>query len=322
MTDDPFQNVKPRLGISTCLMGEHVRYDGGHKRDPFLVDTLGKYVTWVPVCPEVECGLPTPREAMRLVSDPTDPRLVTQKTARDLTDQMKTWAERRLVELDGEHLDGYVFKSKSPSSGLMRVKVYDANGVPRKIGTGIWARAFIEHFPLLPVEEDGRLHDAELRENFIERIFCLRRYREYRDTDGSRAGLVAFHSDHKLLFMAHSQEHLHRLGSLVAKPEELEPAELLARYERVMMDCLRERATVGNHANVLMHMMGYFKNVLGADEKVELLEVIDHFRHGLVPLVVPATLVAHYVRKYDEPYLQRQVYLHPHPLELKLRNHA
>jgi len=315
-------DTKPRLGISTCLLGEAVRYDGGHKRDPFLVDTLGAFVEWVPVCPEVECGLTTPREAMRLTGDPQHPRLVTQKTDVDHTDRMKTWAETRLDQLAAEDLDGFIFKSRSPSSGMTRVKVYDANGVPAKVGVGIWARAFMERFPLLPVEEDGRLHDVHIRENFIERVFCLRRYRRFRTNDGTRAGLVAFHTDQKLLFMSHSPKHLEQLGQLVAQPDKHTHDELLASYEHGLTDCLRKRATVPKHVNVLQHMMGYFKNVLSAEEKIEMLDVLENFRQEFIPLVVPVTLLAHYVRKYDEAYLRRQVYLHPHPLELKLRNHA
>jgi len=322
MCSNPPDVVRPRLGISTCLLGENVRYDGGHKRDPFLVDTLGKYVAWVPVCPEVECGLPTPREAMRLVGNPDDPQLLTEETGRDITPQMKSWVETRLDELERANLDGYIFKSRSPSSGMTRVEVYDANDVPANVGVGIWARAFMERFPLLPAEEDGRLHDVNLRENFIERVFCLHRYREYKRSDGSRGGLVNFHSDHKLLLMAHSPELLEEMGRLVAEPDKYEHAELLARYETLMMDCLRVRATPGKHTNVLMHMMGYFKSQLSFDEKREMLGVIDDFRAERLPLVVPVTLLAHYVRKYDEPYLRRQIYLHPQPTELKLRNHA
>ncbi|HUV39720.1 MAG TPA: DUF523 and DUF1722 domain-containing protein [Planctomycetota bacterium] len=314
--------VKPRLGISSCLLGEPVRYDGGHKRDPFLVDTLGAFVEWVPVCPEAECGLGVPRETMRLVGSPDAPRLVTRKTGVDHTERMQKWAEGRLAGLEREDLDGFVLKSRSPSSGMSHVKVYDEHGVPAKTGVGIWARAFMQRFPLLPVEDDGRLHDPSIRENFIERVFCLRRYRDFRRNDASRAGLVAFHTDHKLLFLAHSPEHLEELGRIVADPDRYEDAELLAAYERVMTDCLRTRATPARHVNVLQHMMGYFKNVLSTDEKVEVLDVLESFRQELVPLVVPMTLMAHFVRKYDEPYLRRQVYLHPHPTELKLRNHA
>ena len=321
MTDGAPETKKPRLGISTCLLGERVRYDGGHKHDRYLTDTLGKFVEWVPVCPEVECGLPTPREAMRLVGDPQNPRLVTRKTGIDQTHRMQRWAKERLTELDRENLDGYIFKANSPSSGMERVKVYDANGVPRKVGVGIWARAFKEHFPLLPTEEEGRLHDLAIRENFIERVFCLARYRAFKQTDGGRGGLVAFHADHKLLLMSHSQSILREMGRLVAQAKAFRPKELLAKYEALMLRALTFKATPRKHANVLQHMMGYFKKVLSAEEKLELLEVIDDFKRELTPLVVPVTLMRHYARKYHEPYLKRQTYLTPHPAELKLRNH-
>jgi uncharacterized protein YbgA (DUF1722 family)/uncharacterized protein YbbK (DUF523 family) len=322
MGPKPRELRRPRLGVSSCLLGQKVRYDGGHKRDAFLVDTLGKFVEWAPVCPEVECGLSVPREAMRLVGSAASPRLVTQKTRIDHTPRMTLWAGRRLRQLESEDLCGYVFKSKSPSSGMERVKVYDANGVPSKSGVGIWARAFMEHFPLLPVEEEGRLHDPALRENFIERVFTLWRYRAFRQADGSRRGLVDFHSDHKLLLMAHSPAMLRELGAIVAHAKDYRPKALLAAYEEGLAKTLALRATRAKQVNVMQHMVGYFKDALSADEKQELLEAIENYRHELLPPVVPVTLLAHYVRKYDEPYLKRQVYLSPHPFELQLRNHA
>jgi uncharacterized protein YbgA (DUF1722 family)/uncharacterized protein YbbK (DUF523 family) len=313
---------KPRVGVSTCLLGENVRYDGGHKRDRFLTDTFGQFVEWVPVCPEVECGLPIPREAMRLVGDPEEPRLVTSRGGEDKTAQMKEWAAKRLGELEEADLHGFIFKSGSPSSGMERVRVYDENGMPQRVGVGIFARAFMEHFPLLPVEEEGRLHDMNLRENFIERVFCLARYRDFLSEDGSVGGLVTFHANHKLQLMSHSPQRLRDMGRMVARARGLGRDELFARYERLLMKALSEMATAPRHVNVLQHMMGYFKEDLSPDEKQELLDVIGDYREGLIPLVVPVTLMQHYVRKYDEPYLRDQTYLNPHPSELKLRNHA
>jgi uncharacterized protein YbgA (DUF1722 family)/uncharacterized protein YbbK (DUF523 family) len=313
---------KPRVGVSACLLGDNVRYNGGHKRDRFLTDTFGEYVEWVPVCPEVECGLPTPRPAMRLVGDPDDPRLVTSNEGEDKTAQMKQWARRRLDELEGEDLCGFIFMHNSPSSGLHRVKVYDENEMPRKIGRGLWAAAFTKRFPLLPVEEDGRLHDPVLRETFIEALFAMQRYRRFRDEDGSIGGLVEFHTNHKLQLLAHGQATYREMGPLVAHAKEMDREKLLQRYESLLMDALRQPAPVREHANAMMHMMGYFKDPLSADEKVELREVMEQYRTGLVPLIVPVTLLRHYVRKYDEPYLKRQTYLNPHPMELQLRNHA
>jgi uncharacterized protein YbgA (DUF1722 family)/uncharacterized protein YbbK (DUF523 family) len=315
--------MKPiRLGISTCLLGENVRYDGGHKLDRFLRDELGRYVDYVPVCPEVECGLPVPREAMRLVGDPEAPRLLTQKTRIDHTDRMLEWAKRRLDELENEDLCGYVFKSRSPSSGLFAVKVYDETGTRLKKGTGIFARAFTGRFPLLPVEEEGRLHDAGLRENFIERIFTVRRWKDLALSGMTRGNLVRFHTAHKLLILSHSRKTLTELGRLVAGAKEQRPKELYDRYFEVLMDGMRLLATVKKNTDVLFHAMGYFKRELGPDEKAELREVIERYHDGLVPLVVPLTLLGHYVRKYRPEYLLGQVYLDPHPAELMLRNHV
>lgn len=312
-----------RLGISTCLLGEKVRYDGQHKLNRFLRDTLGQYVDYVPVCPEVECGLPVPREAMRLVGDPAAPRLMTIRTGRDLTEQMQTWARGRLDELDHENLCGYIFKSKSPSSGMERVKVYDHNNVPHKVGSGLFAAAFMARFPLLPVEEDGRLNDPNLRENFIERIFVMQRWRDMIARDGHSLGsLVDFHTRHKLLMLAHSPTHYRDMGRLVAQGKKLKARELFQRYQTRLMQGLRLQATAAKNANVLFHLMGYFKRDLTADEKQELRELIDRYRNGFIPLIVPITLIAHYVRRYRQPYLTNQVYLNPHPLELQLRNHA
>jgi uncharacterized protein YbgA (DUF1722 family)/uncharacterized protein YbbK (DUF523 family) len=313
---------KIRLGISSCLLGEKVRFDGGHKLDHFLVDTLGRYVEYVPVCPEVELGLPTPREALRQVGDPERPRLVTSRSGEDLTGRMSAWAQKRVAELEQEDLCGFIFKSRSPSSGMERVKVYDEHGVPHQTGVGFFPRAFMRRFPLLPVEEEGRLHDPQLRENFIESIFVLQRWRELLAGGRSRGSLVDFHSRHKLLLLAHSPDLYRQMGKLVAAAKEMPAAELYRGYEERLLRALRLRATVKKHANVLQHLLGYFKSQLSLDEKREALELIEAYRAGHLPLIVPVTLLNHFVRKYDQPYLKQQVYLHPHPLELRLRNHA
>ena len=313
---------KIRLGISTCLLGENVRYDGGHKRDRFIIETLGQFVEFVPVCPEVECGLPVPRESMHLAGDPQSPRLVTTRSKIDHTERMVHWARKRVGELEKENLCGFVFKSNSPSSGMERVKIYNEHGMAQKTGVGMFARAFMDHFPLIPVEEDGRLHDIRLRENFIELIFALKRWRELLDHHQSRGKLVAFHTQHKLLILSHSQKHSTILGKLVAEAKNIPAEQLYSQYQMIFMEALRLKTTIKKNINVLQHMMGYFKRQLSADEKQELLETIDQYRSEYIPLIVPVTLIKHYVRKYDQTYLQQQLYLNPHPLELKLRNHA
>jgi uncharacterized protein YbgA (DUF1722 family)/uncharacterized protein YbbK (DUF523 family) len=313
---------KIRIGVSTCLMGEPVRYDGGHAHDRYVTDTLARYVEFVPVCPETEAGLGVPREPMRLVGDPGSPRLITVKTKTDMTDILVTWARQRVRELEGENLCGFIFKSKSPSSGMERVKISPESGMPVKKGVGLFARAFMEHFPLIPVEEEGRLHDPRLRENFIERIFTLERWRRTQAGRKSIGSLLAFHTAHKLLILSHGTRNYREMGRLVAQAKGLRLDEVYTRYESLLMEALRLLATVKKHTNVLQHMMGYFKQQLAADEKQELLEVINAYHDELLPLIVPITLLKHYVRKYKQPYLQGQVYLSPHPSELKLRNHV
>ena len=313
---------KIKLSISTCLLGENVRYDGGHKLDRFLTDTLGQYVEYVPVCPEVECGLSIPREAMHLEGNPDSPRLITTRTKQDMTNPMVQWARKRVIDLEKEDLCGFIFKSDSPSSGMERVKVYNEKGMPVKKGVGMFARIFMEHFPLLPVEDEGRLHDPNLRENFIERIFTLKRWREILSKKESRGTLVEFHTKHKLLILSHSPKHYQMMGKLVAKAKEIPIKELYQQYQAILMEALQLKTSPKKNANVLQHMMGYFKEQLFSDEKKELLEVIDLYRKELIPLIVPITLINHYVRKYDQPYLKQQIYLNPHPLELQLRNHV
>ncbi len=319
MIENPQKKIP--IGISSCLLGNPVRYDGGHKHDRYITTTLGQFFEFVPVCPEVECGLPVPRETLRLVGDPDNPRLVTSRSGVDHTERMQNWARAKVIELARENLCGFIFKSKSPSSGMERVKVYDDNKVPRPIGVGLFAREFIKAFPLLPVEEEGRLHDMVLRENFIESVFVFQRWRDALAA-GTPRFLVDFHTDHKMLLRAHSEGHYRELGRIVARAGTADSGELFAQYQEELLAALKLRTTVKKHANVLIHMVGYFKKVLSADEKVEILEIIDRFRLNFLPLIVPITLINHYVRKYQEPYLARQYYLNPHPTELKLRNHA
>jgi len=310
-----------KLGISACLLGEPVRYDGGHKLDRFLRDTLGRYVQYVPVCPEVECGMSVPRESMHLEGDPEAPCLVTTRTGRDMTAMMVEWARRRLEEPALQDLCGFIFKSNSPSSGMERVKIFK-DGMPRRNASGIFAGLFMKRFPLVPVEDEGRLHDPVLRENFIERIFIARRWREVMNQGTKTGDLVDFHSRHKLQLMAHSPKHLSAMGKLVAGGKKAPSAQLRAEYHRLLMEALKLKATAKKNTNVLQHIMGYFKKELSQDEKQELLEIIGRYHDGFVPLIVPVTLIGHYVRKYDQPYLKGQYYLNPHPIELQLRNHV
>jgi uncharacterized protein YbgA (DUF1722 family)/uncharacterized protein YbbK (DUF523 family) len=315
------QNIK--IGISACLLGETVRYDGQHKLDRYLRDTLGRFVEFIPVCPEVECGLGVPREAMRLVGDIDRPRLLTINSKQDFTERMESWSERRLDELSSLGLCGFIFKSKSPSSGMERVKVYpDNGGPPSKQGVGVFARLFQARFPLLPVEDEGRLHDLALRENFIERIFVMRRWRETVAAAPTARNLVDFHTRHKLLIMSHSPDKMRELGRLTAKAGDGNVTDLCEQYLHILMPALKLLSTARKNTDVLQHAMGHLKKHLTSDEKEELLELLTAYRDTLVPLIVPVTLLRHYLRKYNISYLQDQYFFNPHPLELQLRNHC
>ncbi|MBX3328202.1 MAG: DUF523 and DUF1722 domain-containing protein [Nitrospira sp.] len=311
-----------RLGISRCLLGDEVRFDGGHKQDHFLTDVLGRYVEWVPVCPEVEAGLGIPREAMRLVGSPRYLRLMTITSKQDHTAAMETMIEERLDSLHKLDLSGFVFKRGSPSCGVERVRVYTPQGMPSHSGVGIFAKAFRDAFPLIPVEEEGRLCDSLLRENFIERVFCYRRLQNLLHNGLNRQELIRFHTIHKYLLLSHSQQHYKTMGQLVAQAERYRPKDLTAKYADLFMKTLAVRATVRKHVNVLQHIVGHFKKRMSPREKAELLGVINDYHQGLTPLIVPLTLVKHYVQFFDVSYIRDQVYLNPHPKELMLRNHV
>jgi uncharacterized protein YbgA (DUF1722 family)/uncharacterized protein YbbK (DUF523 family) len=310
---DPEPDDRPRLGISACLLGDQVRFDGGHKRDPFLTDILSPHVCWVRVCPEVEVGMGTPRETLRLERrDGRAIRMVTTRTGIDHTDAMSAWARSRLTELEREHLSGYVLKKDSPSCGMEKVKVFGASGMPRRTGRGVFAEALMRRFPNLPVEDEGRLSDPGRRENFIERVFAYQRLRRFFAARWTVAALVAFHTSHKMALLSHSTAGYRELGRLVASAKGMPRARLRAEYESRFMQTLTLIATSSRHANVLMHMAGHLKKRLDGPSRQELLTSIDEYRRGLAPLVVPLTLLRHHARQHDVVYLLGQTYLEPH----------
>lgn len=317
-----------RLGVSTCLLGAKVRFDGQHKRDAFLVDVLGPYVHWVAVCPEVEVGMSVPRPIVRLQRGPGGRSLmIAPGDGTDWTGKMERFATRRVNELASQDLDGYVLKRSSPSCGMERVKLYpepragEAHvGAPTKDGVGLFAAALMKKFPNLPVEEEGRLEDAHLRENFIERAFAYNRLKALWGQRWTVGDLVAFHTSHKLTLMAHAPAAYRELGRMVAGAKAMPRAELRDSYERGFMQALKKRATPGRHANVMQHMSGYLRPHLDAADKTELATLIEDHRLGKTPLVVPLTLLKHHIRKHGVAYLQGQTYLEPHPRELMLRN--
>jgi uncharacterized protein YbgA (DUF1722 family)/uncharacterized protein YbbK (DUF523 family) len=318
-----------RIGISRCLLGEEVRWDGGHKRDGFLVGTFGRYVEWVPVCPEVESGLPVPRETLRLVRSPyggvdvngVRVRMVF-RSGGDWTDEMAEWAAARVGQLEKERLDGYILKKDSPSCGMTRVKVYGDEGPSERVGRGVFAEALMARFPHLPVEEEGRLNDPRLRENFVERIFAYHRLTALFSGRWTVGTLVAFHTAHKLTLLAHQPAAYRALGRLVADAKALPRAEVKAAYMADFMAAMAVVATPAKHANVLQHMLGHLRGKIDAAARDEILGLIDELRRGVVPLIVPLTLLGHYVRRHQVAYLEGQTYLEPHPRELALRNHV
>jgi len=325
---------RPRIGISSCLLGQPVRFDAGHKRDPFLVETFGPHVEWVPVCPEVEAGFGTPRETMRLVlTEPQrrkprqrfDPRgiaLVLNEQGTDVTERLVSYSRRKAEKLAHERLSGYVLKKDSPSCGMERVKVYPPEGRAVRAGRGLFAEALMARLPNLPVEEEGRLGDPRLRENFIERVFAYRRLCSRFEGRWTAGEVVAFHTAHKLTLMAHSPVAYRELGQLVAAVKTRPRGEFAAGYQSRFMRALAIVATPGRQANVLQHMLGYFSNDIDADARRKLLAAIEDHRNGQTPLVVPMTLMRHHVRRLKVEYLLGQSWLEPHPCELKMRELA
>jgi len=309
-----------RIGISSCLLGKKVRFDGGHKRNRYLTDVLGQWLTWVPTCPELEIGLGVPRPTIRLESADSETRLIEPKGGLDLTNTMQTYAAEKVGQLKKLELDGFILKKDSPSCGMERVRVYGKGGVPTRNGIGVFARVLMERCPNLPVEEEGRLNDSVLRERFIAHVFCRHRWRSMERKGLTRRRLVEFHTAHKLQLRSHNEAAYRRLGKIVASAGTLPDRELFQSYEDELHTALSTRPSSKRHANVLYHALGYLKKVLSPFEKQELVQLIEDYRTDLVPLVVPITLLRHHVVKHEISYLQGQLYLEPHPKELMLRN--
>jgi uncharacterized protein YbgA (DUF1722 family)/uncharacterized protein YbbK (DUF523 family) len=309
-----------QIGISACVLGEKVRYDGGHKNSVFCSDVLANFVTFVPVCPEQAIGMPVPRPAIRLQQNPDgEISLVNSKDNRlDFTQQMLSFSAQILPRL--QHLSGYIVCAKSPSCGMERVRLTDAKGaLLGKVGVGLFTRQLMQTYPWLPVEEDGRLLDPALRENFITRVYTLAAWHQLLASGFTIGKLVEFHSQFKFLIMAHHPVAYRSLGRLVAQAKLFAPEALAQRYLLELMQALQQQATRKQHANVLMHLQGFFKKMLSAAAKQELLEVIHQYRLGHAPLLAPLTLLKHHLRTYPHQYVAAQRYLLPFPAELGLR---
>ncbi len=311
-----------KVGVSACLLGQKVRFDAGHKQDRYITDILGQYFQFVPVCPEVEVGMGVPRESVRLVGASDAPRMVGTKTGADWTGRMRAYAEKRVRRRDMLGLCGYILKKDSPSCGMERVKRYQESGLAVRSAVGLYAQILMERYPLLPVEEEGRLNDARIRDNFVERVFAYYRLQRLFASGLSRGGLVEFHGAHKYLLLAHSPKHYTLLGRLVADIKKQARSEFREKYSALFMEALAVTATPKKHHNVMLHILGFLKTVLDPADKKYLLGVLDDYRNGLVPLVVPLTLLRQYVARHEVKYITDQIYLNPHPQELMLRNHV
>ena len=311
-----------RVGISSCLLGEAVRWNGEHRRHAWVCETLGAHVEWVSVCPEVELGLGVPREPLRLVEGPVGPRLVGDRTCRDRAPAMRRFARKRVRELRASALCGYVFKARSPSCGWSTVPLWNQRGEVTEAGRGLFAAAWAEAEPALPVEEESGLADPERRGAFVERLYAAARLQRLLAGPCARRDLVAFHAAHKLQLMAHSPSGCRRLGRLVAQPEAHPRAEWCVRFAREFSRVLGQPATRKSHTNALQHAAGYFRTRLDAPTRRALGAEIEAYRRGRAPLLAPLTLLRHYAEREGVAYLEAQLYLHPHPVEQRLRNAA
>ena len=314
---------KIRIGVSSCLIGEKVRWNGDHKQDRYVREILSRYFEYTPVCPEVEVGMGVPRETVALYGDPEKPSMISKKTQTDWTKPMEKYIKSRINTLSADDLCGYIFKSKSPSCGMGRVPLYSEFGSHKvKHGPGMFANAFINSFPLVPTEDEGRLNDPRIRENFIVRVFSFKRFNLLLNQKFSLGKWVKFHTQHKFLLLAHSRKHYDDLGELVAHSKTIKPSELKKKYGELFMEALTSKSTPKKNTDVLLHMMGFLKKLLTKIEKEDILSTIEDYRNEILPLIVPVTLIRHQVKKHNIEYLHDQVYLNPHPKELMLLNHV
>jgi len=311
--------AKINIGVSACLLGRKVRFDGGHKCSRFVTEALAGHFEFVAFCPEVAIGMGTPRQPIRLVGDASDPQAVGVRTPElNVSQPLQNYGKK--VAGNIHTLCGFIFKKDSPSCGMERVKVYNDKGIPQRSGTGLFAREIVKANPLLPVEEEGRLNDAELRDNFITRVYVYARWKSLLAGGLSKSGLLEFHARHKYLLMSHSVVVYQQLGRVLSDLSRGSLNDIADSYIIRLMQTLSKPATRKRHANVLHHLLGYLKRDLDSDHRSDLSETIDAYRRGEYPLVVPIRLLQHHFSAHPHPYIKHQVYLNPHPQALLLRN--
>lgn len=311
-----------RIGVSACVVGENVRHDRSHAADPYLAEFLSKHVEFVPLCPELACGMGVPRELVRQVDCAGDIRLVGKDSAEDWTDRMSDWCSRVIPGLEEEQMCGFVVKSHSASCAFRQGKTYSTDGRPPRRGTGFFTKLLMDHFPNLPVESEERLQNSILRENFIRRVFVMKRWHELEERGRDIGHLVDFHTRHKMLIRAHDLRGYRELGHLLGESSMATVDDIFVNYASLLFKSLALKATPAKNSDVLMHAMGYFKRELDSEDKKEILSLINAYKTGKIPLLVPVTLINHYARRLDKPYLTQQYFFNPHPSELKLLNHV
>ncbi len=309
------------VGLSSCLAGQEVRYNGGHTQSQLCLKTLSEYFSFDTFCPEVAAGFGTPRPTMRLVGDPNDPRLAFSDGdyEQDLAPQLENGYREKLEKLS--HLDGYILMKNSPSCGLERIKVYQQNGYAHTLkGQGLFASALRERYPLMPLEEEGRLHDPALRENFVLRVYTHHNYRTEVLEEPSYHKLIQFHSSYKYILMAHSQAAYKQLGRYLAGAHELPLEQVLNTYFETLMSGLAKPATRRGHANVMLHLLGYLKNSVASEARRNIVDIIDRYRQAKIPMITPLTLLRHYIDQSGSGYIKAQRYWEPYPQDLGLAN--
>ena len=310
-----------KIGISACVLGEQVRYNGCSEKDPYITEVLAKFVEFVPICPEVACGMGVPREEMRQVDCNGDIRLIGGESGEDWTDRMGTWSDRVLPGLNEEGLNGFILRSKSPTCALRKARIYMTDGKPPRFGAGFFAERLHQAFPLLPLESNDRLYNPLIRENFIRRVFILKRWKDLLAKGMQIGNLVDFHNRHKMLIRAHDIRGYRQLGKLLGESTVFNTDEIFDTYGNMLFRSLTLKATPRKNADVLKHAAGFIKKDIDADDMQDLVTKINGYKNGKLPLAVPVTLINFFARKYDKPYLLQQYFFNPDEAELRLLNH-
>jgi uncharacterized protein YbgA (DUF1722 family)/uncharacterized protein YbbK (DUF523 family) len=308
------------IAVSGCLLGQNVRFAGGHSQDRFVTDQLGEYAKYISFCPE-NLAFGTPRPTIRLIEDEQDGYFVqSSETLADITEQLSITSQSELEKIQDASISGIIFKSKSPSCGFGSAMIYRTNGYSKEKSDGLFVKMCKDAFPLIPMEEEGRLNDPWLRENFVMQLFAYDDFEKFKSTDPSMKDLVAFHQSYKFMLQAKNDMMYRELGQIVGNHEGLKFDELLRQYEILFKTAIGQKSSIGKNRNVLEHMAGFVKDKISSVEKEMLHEQIEEYAHKIVPLIAPLSRLYMFAKEYDVEYLLGQKFLHPYPKELALRS--